>query len=308
MSKNSKNILQGESPVKALGFPAGTKVLMITCDEFGELHASNMGVIEAMEDGLGIRKYAVGATMQMPSPWVPEAIAYARSHPEADIGVHLVIENCYLNMKWKPICSKAEVPGLYSPEGYFWDSAKEAWAHSNEKEIYKECRAQIEMALRLGMDVTHLDGHMDFQWANRAGYCRVVGELAQEFRLPFRQQSRRRYEESRAEKLRDEVLSRGIISPDEDTEGILKKPNESWKEFYLRRLREFSPGLIDIYIHPALDSEEIRGLQHKNPKKAESRVEQYQLLVHDPDFREAMKRPDIRIVGWRDIRNLQRNL
>lgn len=291
--------------LKALGYPAGTKLLVINCDEFGECHASNMGIIEAMEKGLGVRKYAVGASVQMPSPWAAEAVNYARAHPEADVGVHLTINSSFSVMMWRPLCSKKDVPGLYNPEGYFWRNGNEAWMHSNEKEIYKECRAQIEMALGLGLDVTHIDGHDGFQGANYAGYCNVCGTLAEEFRLPLRMQPRWKYEKKGAERFRDEVLKRGIIVCDDDTGGSrLKKPEgETFKEFYARRLCELSPGLTDLYIHPSIDSEELRSL---GSRTAQSRSEQYQTIVHDPDIQRLVRQPEIRIVNWRDIRDLQR--
>jgi len=293
-----------DSPISEL--PAGTKVLIFTCDEFGECHSSNAAIVEAMEKGLGIRKYAVGATIMMPAPWVPEAIDYALSHPKADVGVHLMIGDIHKPMKCRPLCDKREVPGLYSPEGYSWGSSAQAWEHSNEKEVYKECRAQIEMALGLGVDVTHIDGHGGFQGGNYAAYSRVCGALAEEFRLPLRMQPRWRYQEKGAEGFRDQVLSRGVIVCDDDTGGsrLRKSPGESFKEFYLRRLRELSPGLTDLYVHPSVDSSELRALLGS---RAQGRVEQYHLLVHDQDFSEAVREAEVCIVNWRDVRELGRS-
>ena len=290
------------------GFPAGTTAVIITCDDFGECHATNAAIIESMEKGLGIGEYAVGATLQMPAPWAPEAVAYGLSHPEADIGVHLTIE-CgygYERMKFRPLCDRSDVPGLYNPDGFFWKSGGEAWAHSNEEEVYRECRAQIEAALAAGLDVTHIDGHGGFQ-SNYAGYCRVCGALAEEYRLPLRMQPVWRYERAGAMSYRDQVKRRGILACDDDASLGSKKREESFKAFYLRRLSELTPGLTDLYIHPGLPSEELRALDRT---KAQQKAEQYDLLVHDRDFgeavREAVGKNRIRLVNWREIRERQR--
>src|SRR6266542_6545004 len=200
-----------------LGYPAGSRLVMYTCDEFGETQASNAGVIAAMEAGLGIRPYTVGATVQMPGAWVPQALAYAREHPQADIGVHLTVETHFPAMKMRPLCSRREVPGLYSPQGYFWGTAQEAWAHASEDEMYRELRTQIETALGAGLDVTHLDGHGSFPLVNPAGYCRIVGQLAGEFRLPMRNDPRPRYERLGLTEHRDALRDRGIVMCDDDT-------------------------------------------------------------------------------------------
>ena len=38
---------------EALGHPAGTSLLIVTCDELGVSHASNSGVYSAMREGMG---------------------------------------------------------------------------------------------------------------------------------------------------------------------------------------------------------------------------------------------------------------
>ncbi len=290
-----------------LGYPPGTRLVTFTCDEFGESHASTAAVIEAMEAGLGIRPYAVGATVQMPGAWVPQVVQYAVAHPQADIGVHLTIESGLAPMKMRPLCSRREVPGLYSPQGFLWDTARDAWAHASEDEIYTEARTQLEAALGAGLDVTHLDGHGNFQGANPAGYCRIAGRLAAEFRLPLRIAPRWRYERQGLTAHRDGVLARGVIACDDDTNQGMRPRTEQWKTYYLRRLAATPPGLTDYYIHPSLDTAELRGLLGEAP--AASRVEQYQLLLHDGDFRTAIQHAaqnGLRFISWREVRDFQR--
>ena len=138
------------------------RLAIFTCDEFGESHSANAAIIEAIERGLAGR-YPVGATLQMPAPWAPGAARYAASRPDADVGVHLTIECRYRTMGFRPLCVRNEVPGLYAPDGCMWETAALAWQHAGEDEIYGECRAQVEAALSLGVDVSHLDGHGGFQ-------------------------------------------------------------------------------------------------------------------------------------------------
>ena len=76
----------GASLVQRLGYAADARVLIITADEFGECHASNMGIMRCWEAGL-----LKSATLEAPAPWAPEAAEYVRKHPEMDVGVHLTL-------------------------------------------------------------------------------------------------------------------------------------------------------------------------------------------------------------------------
>lgn len=275
---------------------------IFTCDEFGESHSANVAVIEAMEQGLGER-YPVGATLQMPAPWAPEAARYAATHPDADVGVHLTIECRYRTMGFRPVCGRTEAPGLCAPDGYMWETSAGAWEHSSEDEIHRECKAQIEAALSFGVDVSHLDGHGGLQGADLAGYARVCGALAKEYRLPLRMQPRRRYEAQGAAGAWEAVRALGILTCDDDTNLGLRQGGESYTDFYLRRLAGLSPGLTDLYVHPCVDSAELRALQ---PARADERIEQYNLLVHDAAFTEALSRSGVRVITWRSVRERQR--
>jgi len=68
------------------------------------------------------------------------------------------------------------------------------------------------------------------------------------------------------------------------------------------RLAGLSPGLTDLYIHPCVDSAELRALQ---PARADERIEQYNLLVHNAGFTEALSRSGVRVITWRSVRERQ---
>jgi len=277
--------------------------LIITCDEFGETHSANLAIFAAIEQGLGVG-CPISTTLQMPGPWTCEAASFAVAHPDADVGVHLTIECGLRGMKFRPICGRTEVPGLYGPDGYMWPSGKLAWQHATEDEIYRECRTQIEAALALGVDASHLDGHGGFQGSNPAGYARVCRRLAEEFALPIRLQARSRYEDAGAGAEWDRVRAEEICTSDQCEDLGRRKSDESYAQFFLRRLRQLPGGLTDLYAHPCADSEELRALQ---PERAEGRIEQGDLLLHIQELRDALAEANVQLCTWRAIREAQRS-
>src|SRR4030095_12409715 len=103
------------SLAERLGYKATDKILIINVDDIGNSHAANAAVIDSMENGL-----ATSATIIVPGPWFPEIAAYAKDHPKADFGVHLAHTSEWKTLKWGPVASKSEVPGLIDPQGYLW--------------------------------------------------------------------------------------------------------------------------------------------------------------------------------------------
>jgi hypothetical protein len=163
-----------------LGFKSGDKILIINGDDVGVSHAANAATIDALENGL-----MTSATIMVPCPWFPEIAAYARAHPNADFGLHLTHTAEWKGIKWGPVASRNEVPGLVDPQGYLWPDTSTVYQHATPEQAYIEARAQIQKALAAGIDVTHLDSHMGVLQYNDA-YFQVYRRLAKEFDLPLR--------------------------------------------------------------------------------------------------------------------------
>src|SRR5271166_302720 len=69
-----------------LGYPAGTKLIIVHADDLGETHAVNAAAINALQTGA-----INSASLMVPCPWFPEMADYAKSHPEGDFGLHLTL-------------------------------------------------------------------------------------------------------------------------------------------------------------------------------------------------------------------------
>ncbi|MDQ2975879.1 MAG: ChbG/HpnK family deacetylase, partial [Acidobacteriota bacterium] len=104
----------------------------------------------------------------IPCSWLPEIAAYARTHPEADLGLHLTLTSEWSLYRWGPVLAKERVPSLLDSNGYFYLTETEAAAHIDPKEAEAEIRAQIARARALGIQPTHLDSHMGTLYQSQA--------------------------------------------------------------------------------------------------------------------------------------------
>src|SRR5919112_2649771 len=157
-----------------LGHPADARLLIVTCDGLGCSHAANVGIYEALRDGV-----ATSASLMVPCPWAREAAARYRGE---DVGVHLTLNAEHERYRWGPI---THGPSLLDGDGGFPRTVSDVWDHADLEEVRRELRAQVERAILWGFDVSHLDDHMGVL-QQRPEFFDVLLDLAVEFQLPVR--------------------------------------------------------------------------------------------------------------------------
>jgi predicted glycoside hydrolase/deacetylase ChbG (UPF0249 family) len=279
----------------ALGFKATDKILIVNVDDVGNSHAANAAVMDAMENGL-----ATSSTIIVPGPWFPEIASYAKSHPNSDFGLHLTHTSEWKTYKWGPVASKTEVPGLVDPQGYLWPDIASVYKNSTPEQAYIEARAQIKKAMAAGIDVTHLDSHMGALQYNEA-YFQVYRKLAKEFDLPLRMGSQETLAAAGGSHQRAQLDADGIVYPDYLILGG-RKDGESMNDYWKRMLRDLKPGVTELFIHASVAGDEIAHITNS----WKDRAEEYRLFTHDAEVRQILESQNVKRVGFRALRDLQR--
>jgi chitin disaccharide deacetylase len=225
-----------------------------------------------------------------------------------DVGVHLTLATgAVAGIGVRPILPRAEAPGLHTPDGYLWPTGPEAWKHTNIDEVKRESRAQIEKAIRMGIDPTHLDPHdgimEDRGGANMADFMKLYAELAKEFNLPIRMPpTRAKLTELGAPGMRAMISRMGVLVPDAGMTSLGKK------DFLRKVFHEQAPGTVsEIYIHAAVEGPEVEAVR-KRGDWWKVGVGDYQLFTRDRDeIKQAIKDEGLILIGWREIREVQRH-
>ena len=91
----------------------------------------------------------------MPCPWFPEMADYAKSHPDADFGLHLTITSERVYYRWGPVAPQKKCPAFWMKTDISITIGN-ITSTSNAKDVEIELRAQIERALAMGVRPTHL--------------------------------------------------------------------------------------------------------------------------------------------------------
>jgi len=228
----------------------------------------------------------------IPCPWAREA---ASQFEGEDIGVHLTLNSEWDRYRWGPI---TQAPSLLDGDGGFPRTTSDLWDHADLDEVARELRAQVERAILWGIDVSHIDSHMGAMQLRPEFFDIYLG-LAIDFALPLRLSG------ASTERLigfpfRTLAADEGVVFPDHFITVSNGVGSRSAIENVLPSLR---PGVTEVYLHPATDTPELRALA---PDWA-NRVDDLHLLAHDDSLRNRIERSGVKLIGFRDLRELQRS-
>src|SRR5204863_7767304 len=124
--------------------------------------------------------------------------------------------------------------------------------HADLDEARRECRAQVERAIYWGFDISHLDSHMGALQL-RPEFFDIYLELAVDFRLPLRL-SGASTERAIGFPFRRLAAEEGVLFPDH----FVHVQDVGSRRTLERMLFDLRPGVTEIYVHPAVDTPELR--------------------------------------------------
>jgi len=211
--------------------------LIVRGDDLGMTHACNMAVKKAFEEGI-----LTCSSILVPAPWFEMAARMCRENPDWCIGVHLTLNGEWRDYRWKPVLPVTEVPSLVDEDGYFFQTT-EAFLAANPslKEVEKELRAQVDLALKRKIDVRYIDTHMGTARATPELHA-IVKRISLDYGVP---------------------ISQGYEG---DRLSIYEVPFQQKEKALAEKLEQLGPGLWLLVVHPGLDTPEERALEDANPE------------------------------------------
>jgi predicted glycoside hydrolase/deacetylase ChbG (UPF0249 family) len=284
---------QTKTIAERLGYPADSKLLIVHADDLAVAHSVDSASFDALD-----KNSVTSASIMVPCPWITEVAAYAKSHPDADLGLHLTLTSEWTTYRWGPVASSDQVTTLLDPTGTFWSETERIATNAKPQEAEREIRAQIDRAIALGIHPTHLDSHMGSLFATPELFA-TFAKVAHDYHLPFLAV---KVADQRARLL--SLLSEKDIVLDALVMAGPDVHREQWKQFYLNALKGLKSGLTEMIVHLGHDDAELQAVTVDHPDYGAAWRQRDYDLVTSADFKRAIHDNHIILVNWKDLQKL----
>jgi len=281
---------QTKTVAERLGYSADAKLLIVHADDLAVAHSVDAASFDALDKG-----GATSASIMVPCPWLNEVAAYAKDHPNSDLGLHLTLTSEWKIYRWSPVESKDRVTSLLDPSGYLWPETGPAAQNLKAEEAEHEIRAQVERAIAAGIHPTHLDSHMGVLFSRPDLFAAYV-KVAHDYHLPFLAV---RVADERAKLL--SLLSEKDPIVDSIVMANTAVQAGQWKEFYGNAIKNLKPGLSEMIVHLGHDDAELQAVTIDHPDFGSAWRQRDYDFVTSPEFKKILEENHIVRVKWRDL-------
>ncbi len=297
-----------------LGYPKGSRVVILHVDDLGMSFDSNEGAINAMTKGV-----ANSCSVMMTCPWAPGFIHYWKEHKNMDAGLHLTLTSEWKEYRWGPLSGKQNVKGLTDDEGALWPLVADVIKHATADEVEQEIKAQLERARSMGFEPTHLDTHMGTLLATPAFAERYV-KLGIANKIPVMLPAGHATIIKEQMKASDALIQQmrfagkilwnsGLPVIDDLNNGTYgwSIPKEFWNDDkkiqayktlrYIASLKDIKPGITMIIMHCTSPSTIFQHITDSGPTRKGD-----MLAMMDPSFKKALQDEGIILATWRELK------
>lgn len=273
---------------KRLGYPRNTKLLIIHADDLGMAVSENAASLEVMGEG-----FVNSGSVMVPCPAFHSFVDEIRTNPKADIGIHLTLTSEWCEYKWGPVLSPKKVSSIVDQNGLFFESNNLVNINSIIKEVEKEFRAQIRIALESGLDLTHIDTHMFTAFSNK-DILKVYKALGKEFMLPVLLTNELPISTQIGKKaiIVDQLF---YAKPEDYVKGLCN--------YYSQALKSIKPGLNCILVHTAYNNNEMQAITLDQINYGSAwRQDDFDFFSSEK-CRQLIEDNNLVLITWREIRD-----
>lgn len=285
-------LAQGKTVAERLGYPADSKLLIVHADDLAVAHSVNSASFVALD-----KNAVTSASIMMPCPWTMEVAAYAKLHPDADLGLHLTLTSEWKTYRWGSVASSHQVESLLDPAGTFWSDTRQVTQCAKPEEAESEFRAQLERALALGIRPSHLDTHMGSAFASPAIFAAYI-KVAHENHLPFLVVRIPGADQFLAMLSEQDIVLDSIVMAGAEIKA------EQWSDFYSNAIKNLKPGLSEMIVHLGHDDAELQAITVDHPDYGSTWRQRDHDFVTSPHFKEILQDNHVILVKWRDLEKL----
>lgn len=154
------------------------KKVVTRADDFGSFRTANKAIIDCVNDGI-VKNVSI---MVITDYWKEAEALQGRD--DICLGLHASINAEWSDINWKPISSPDLVSSLLTEDGFFHKSIQDITKASLD-EILLECKAQLDLARSIGLNIEYIDTHCCFEWLQNFKLRDMLDEFAKKEGIIF---------------------------------------------------------------------------------------------------------------------------
>jgi hypothetical protein len=242
----------------------------------------------------------------MPCPWALEAVEFQRTHPQADLGIHVTLTSEWKNYRWGPLSTRDVKTGLMDEQGFFHRRSPGVQANADPAAVAVEIETQVQRALAAGMTPTHMDTHMGS--VAHPKFMQTYINIALKYHLPpmvfrwgdeqWRQRGMDALSAAAASQYIKMLESNGLPLLDHMVGLPLDQPEDRIGQAKAA-FKELKPGITHFIIHPSNDTPELRAI---TPDWI-CRAGDYQTFLLE-ELKSFIIQSGIQVIGYREIQKI----
>ena len=204
-------------------------------------------------------------------------------------------------------------------EGDLWPDVADVVKHASADEVETEIRAQVQRALQMGFQPTHLDSHMGTLFASSAFIQRYI-KVGMEFKIPLMFpgghntliQTQMKSTAATMQMTREvgQMLWNAGLPVLDDLHNLsygwtlpkgMEPTKENWRKFktqkYIASLKTLKPGITMVIMHCTDPTGVFQYISDSGPAR-EGDLE----AMMDPEFKQFLEKEGIIITTWRELK------
>ncbi len=217
--------------------------------------------------------------------------------------MELTLNSEWPNYRWQPMASDESVQSLIDSRGNFWSTSVQTMVNGNTTEVEHELFVQIVRAQLEGLQPTHLTTHLGTLFT-RLDFAEIYLRMAREHWIPAVVVELTPEHVERFQRMGFPIPPElvGLIAdyPLPKVDELAFMPStESYaakKQAFTELIERLAPGLTQVAFHPAVESEELKGIA----KDWQDKVWEAQLF-QDPEVRELLESDAVILTTWREV-------
>lgn len=265
------------------------RYIIFNADDFGLCNSTNQAI-----KNLFINGFVSSTSLMTPAPWAEKAAELVNMYPQIKCGMHATFTSEWKNFRWKPLSTNScLLEGDYLP--------LRTQLCTDYKIIKEELELQYDFMLKRNIVPNHIDDHMFSLCSNMKPLIDLCQEKNAKLRLPKKNLLKGMNEQVHMQAV-EFAQQKRIPTIDY----LYKFPVHfnvemtyyEFKEAYIRLFYNFQEGINEVYMHPSINSEEMKAICHE--RACLKRYFEY-IFLQDDEILKFLDKEDIKIIGWEQV-------